>query len=124
MPELNEIDYRVLIDRLITDFPPAKRLFPVSIRLGLWILLEAAILALAVQLNRSLDFDAVVQFDNYGLGAAGFIFISVAAAWIALRNSIPGRESGAVELIMLAFGIIAAASMVRFELPTQELLSS
>src|ERR1700722_7730302 len=111
MPELNEIDYRVLIDRLITDFPPAKRLFPVSIRLGLWILIEAAILALAVQLKTTLHFEAAVKLDNHGLGATGFIFISVTAAWIALRNSIPGRESGAVELIMLAFGIIAAASM-------------
>jgi hypothetical protein len=124
MSELDEIDYGVLIDRLIQDFPPVKRLWPVGIRLLLWILLEAAILALGVLLNGSLDAVAVVHFHNYGFGAAGFILVSIAAAWMALRNSIPGRESSAAELILLAFGVIAAALMVQFEPSTQALLPS
>jgi hypothetical protein len=124
MAELSEIDYRVLIDRLIQDFRPVKRLWPVHIRLLLWILLEAAIVAVAMLLNGPSDATAVVYFHNYGIDAAGFFLVSIAAAWMALRNSIPGRETSATELILLAVGIIAAAMIVQFEPLTQTLLSS
>jgi Negative regulator of sigma F len=124
MAELSEIDYRVLIDRLIQDFRPVKRLWPVRIRLLLWILLEAAIVAVAMLLNGPSDATAVVYFHNYGMDAAGFFLVSIAAAWMALRNSIPGRETSATELILLAVGIIAAAMIVQFEPLTQTLLSS
>jgi Negative regulator of sigma F len=115
MSKLNEIDYGVLIDRSIQDFRPVKRIWPVNIRLLLWILLEAVILALSVLFNGRLDAVAAVPLHNYGFEAAGFVLISIAAAWMALRNSIPGRESRATELISLAVGVIAAALMVRFE---------
>jgi hypothetical protein len=124
MTELSEIDYRGLIDRLIQDFRPVKRLWPIRIRLLLWILLEAAIVAVAMLLNGQSDATAVVYFHNYGFDAAGFFLVSIAAAWMALRNSIPGRETSASELILLAIGIIAAASIVQFEPLTQTLLSS
>jgi hypothetical protein len=124
MAELSEIDYRVLIDRLIQDFRPVKRLWPVRIRLLLWILLEAAIVAVATLLNGQSDATTVVYFHNYGIDAAGFFLVSIAAAWMALRNSIPGRETSATELILLAVGIIAATLIVQFEPLTQTLLSS
>jgi hypothetical protein len=124
MSESGEIDYGVLIDRLIKDFPPVKRLWPIRIRLSLWILLEAALLALGVLLSRSFDPVAVVYSSDYGLGIAGFILVSFAAAWMALRNSIPGRESSTVELLLLAFGVLAAARMVQFEQSIQLLPSS
>jgi Negative regulator of sigma F len=123
MAELSEIDYRGLIDRF-QDFRPVKRLWPIRIRLLLWILLEAAIVAVAALLNGLSDATAVVYFHNYGFDAAGFFLVSIAAACIALRNSIPGRETSAAELILLAVGIIAAAMIVQFEPLTQTLLSS
>src|SRR5579862_5542074 len=107
MPELNEIDYGVLIDRLIQDFRPVKRLWPIGLRLTLWILLELAILTLSVVLNGGLL--------NYGLDAVGFFLVSVAAAWMALRNSIPGRETNLAELGMLTVGVVAAALMGQFD---------
>ena len=114
MSKADEIDYGLLIDRLIHDFRPVKRLWPVSIRLLLWILLEAAILALAVLPNSLLDFVAAAHFHNFGLSASGFIFVSIAAAWMALRNSIPGRESSDAELILLVLGGVAAVLIVQF----------
>jgi hypothetical protein len=123
MPEMSEIDYGVLIDRLIQDFRPVKRIWPVHVRLLLWILLEAAILAVAALLNGRPDL-AVIYFHNYDFGAAGFFLVSIAAAWMALRNSIPGRETSAAELILLALGIIAAALIVQFEPLAQAPLSS
>jgi len=115
MSEFNEIDYGVLIDRLIQDFPPVKRLWPIRIRLSLWILLETAILALGVLLSASLDSVAVVHSGNYGLRVAGIIVVSIAAAWMALKNSIPGRESSTAELLLLVFGVLAAVWMVQSE---------
>jgi hypothetical protein len=123
MTELHEINYRVLIDRLMQDFPPIKRLWPVSTRLLLLILLEAAILAFGVLRSGSLDLPAVVHFHNHGLGAAGFVLVSIAAAWIALRSSMPGRETSAVLMIVLAFAVIAAALMVQLEPSTRNLTS-
>jgi len=55
MPEQSEIDYGVLIDRLIEDFGPVKRLWPVSIRLVVWILIEATILGVATLFKGSAD---------------------------------------------------------------------
>ena len=82
MSEFDEINYAALIDRLIPDFPPVKRLWPIKIRLSLWILLEAMILALNLMLNGSLDTAMVMHFHNRAYGAAGFILVSIAAAWL------------------------------------------
>jgi hypothetical protein len=124
MPEQSEIDYGVLIDRLIEDFGPVKRLWPVSIRLVVWILIEATILGVATLFKGSADAAGVFYFRNYGLDAGAFLLASIAAASIALRNSIPGRETNASELILLVVGIIAAAAIVQFEPLPGTLLSS
>jgi hypothetical protein len=124
MPEMSEIDYRILIDRLIQDFQPVKRLWPVRVRLLLWILLEVAILAVVTLLNGWPGLKTIITSHNHGFDAAGFFLVSIAAAWMALRNSIPGRETSATELTMLGLGIIAASLIVQFGPLTQTLLSS
>ena len=123
MTKPEEIDYRILIDRLIEDFPAVKRVWPISTQLALFILLETAILASAILLGNSLSPLAVVDFYSYELGAAGFMLVSIAAAWMAMRNAIPGRESSAAEPILLAFGVIAAAVLVRIEPSSDRLFS-
>jgi hypothetical protein len=123
MPEMSEIDYGVLIDRLIQDFRPVKRLWRVRVRLLLWILLEVAILAVVTLLDGRPDLETIIN-SHHGFDAAGFFLVSIAAAWMALRNSIPGRETSATELTMLGLGIIAASLIVQFEPLTQTLLSS
>lgn len=114
MPELNEIDYRVLIERSIKDFRPVKRLWPVSSRLLFWIVLDVAILALTLS-NGWRDAGSIAYLHNYGFEAAGFFLVSIAAAWLALRSSIPGRETGTTELMLLIIGIIAATVIVEVE---------
>jgi Negative regulator of sigma F len=115
MAGISEIDYDVLIDRSIRDFRPVKRLWPISIRLSLWIALEAMILALGILFKERSDDAAVIYFNNYGFAAAGFLLTSVAAAWMALRNSIPGCETNTIESVLLSIGIVVAALMARFE---------
>ncbi len=124
MSELNEINYRVLIDRMIQDFRPVRRLATISVQLLLWSLLGTAILGLSALLSGQADAGAMLLLHNYGFDSAGFMLLSVAAAWMALRNSIPGREISAGELMMLAVGIIAAALLVQVEPLTHSLLSS
>jgi hypothetical protein len=126
MPEMSEIDYDygVLIDRLIQDFRPVKRLWPIRVRLLLWILVEVAILAVVILVNGRADLETIFNSHNHGFDAAGCFLVSIAAAWVALRNSIPGRETSATELTMLGLGIIAASVIVQFEPLAQTLLSS
>jgi hypothetical protein len=121
---MSEIDYRILIDRLIQDFQPVKRLWPVRVRLLLWILLEVAILAVVTLLNGWPGLKTIITSHNHGFDAAGFFLVSIAAAWMALRNSIPGRETSATELTMLGLGIILAFLIVQLEPLTQTLLLS
>jgi hypothetical protein len=120
MPELKEIDYGVLIDRLIGDFAPVKRLWPAGLRLLLWILLITAILVAGVLLNGGAEALPLIA-GGYCINVAGFFLISIAAAWIALRNSIPGRETSIAELTALAIGVVAAAMMTQSKAPAPTL---
>jgi hypothetical protein len=87
----HEIDYEALIDRAIRDFYPVKRLWAAGARLVCWILLEAAILSLAVWV-RGFDNLQTLFHDTGQLVAAGlFISASIATASLALKSAIPGR---------------------------------
>ena len=119
MSESNEIDYGVLIDRFIRDFRPVKRLWPVSIRLLLWVLLEAAILAVDLWLSGFYGSVAALHFYKYGIGALWLILVSIAAAWMALTNSIPGRKNTTAEMLLLSLGIAVAVSIVHIDVSTQ-----
>ena len=75
MAELNEIDYQGLIDRLVQDLRPVKRLWPVSVRLSLWILLQAALLLVVVLLEGRLDVFLTLIFIPIGSrGRRAFFF--------------------------------------------------
>jgi len=104
----HEIDYGALIDGSIKDFQPVKRLWSTGARLVCWMLLEAAILIVAVWLQG--DDNLRVLFHNSGqLVAAGlFISASIAAAFIALKSAIPGRELSWPQLA-IAIAVVAAA---------------
>jgi len=126
MSQGHEIDYEGLIDRSIKDFQPVKRLWPVGARLALWISMETAILALAAGFGGGID-PAELTHDSGHLLAAGlFIFASIAAAFLALRSAIPGREATWSELLLL-LAVVCATFTINFEplagtIPLRELL--
>jgi hypothetical protein len=104
----HEIDYEALIDRSIIDFQPVKRLWPASTRLVCWVLLEAAILGLAVWVVGYANVRAL-YYNSRELVAAGlFIAASIGAAFLALKSATPGREVTWPQLAMV-IAIVAAA---------------
>jgi negative regulator of sigma F NrsF-like protein len=113
----HEIDYEALIDHSIRDFQPAKRLWPAGVRLVCWILLEAAILILAVWVRGSDNLRTLFHNSGQLLAAGLFISASIATAFLALKSAIPGREVTWQQLVM-AIAIVAAA--FTFEPPAGE----
>ena len=112
MPQVHETDYHLLIDRMLPELRPVRRLWPIAIRFWLWILLVLAILGLGFLLQGS-DAAAVVYSHSYGSEVGAFLLISAIAACMALRNSIPGRETSAAELIILGLGAVEAIILAR-----------
>src|SRR5215472_11397195 len=104
----HDIDYGVLINRAIKDFKPVKRLWPVRTRLACWILLESAILLL---IGAFLGYPALASaIDKTGLmlSSAFPMLASIAAAFLALRGAVPGREVTSRQLALLVAVIIGA----------------
>lgn len=102
----HDIDYGTLINRAIKDFKPVKRLWPVRARLACWILLESATLILA---GAFLGYPALASaIDKTGLmlSSALAMLASIAAAFLALRGAVPGREVTSRELALLVAVII------------------
>jgi hypothetical protein len=103
----HEIDYRALFDRSIRDFQPARRLWPVGVRLLCWTLLEAAILAIAVSVRGPDNLRALLHNWGQLIVAGFFISSSIVAAFLALKSAIPAREL-TWQHLTIAFTILAA----------------
>src|SRR6266436_5403720 len=102
-----EIDYKALIDRSIKDFQPVKKLWPVRLRLILWVLLDIGILALVAVFRGSADLGRLIHSPQDLVGIAALFLTSIAAASIALRSAIPGREVTRSELLLLIAVVFA-----------------
>lgn len=96
-----EIDFTAMIDRSIEDFRPVKRLWPVWLRLTLWVLLGAGILGLGAGCA-SLDAFRQAQASGHLAGIATLIVAGIIAGYAALRSSIPGRETATPYLLLAA----------------------
>jgi len=96
-----------LIERLVAEARPVRRLRPPAVRLALWlaVLLVVATLALAAGVRA----DLAVRLGAHGyLGElACLTTAAVAAAWIALRRAVPGLEPGAAPALLATAGLAA-----------------
>jgi Negative regulator of sigma F len=101
MSKDHEIDYAVLIDRSIEDFQPAKKLWPISLRLVLWVVLEAAILTVYAEINGFDGPSALIRSPGTFIEIGALALASIAAALLALRSIIPAREVSHSEVAML-----------------------
>jgi Negative regulator of sigma F len=103
-----EIDYRVLIDHSIKDFQPAAKLWPLGVRLVLWIFFELSLLTLCASVNGLRGVASLIQMGGILIEAGVFILASVAAALLALRSAIPAREPARSELLLVIAGVCVA----------------
>ena len=117
-PMLPSAGTRALIRRLQADAVPVGRLWPPVVRLGLWLVLVAAVggtLGLSgfrPDLGTQLR-DPAFLFDIVLLTLAG-----VAAALIALRDAVPGRGASRFAALV-PLGLALAAAGLWGRLPLQ-----
>ncbi len=101
--------YDLLVNRVIENFVPARRIWPVRVRLALWLALECGILLLIAFGVPRPDLAAALQTPWYLLQSGLFIFAGTVAGALALRTAIPAREATRDELSVVAFAAITAA---------------
>jgi hypothetical protein len=105
--ETQKISRDALIDRLVKDLKPVRRIWPVNARLAMWLLLEAALLFLIVVFNSRPDLPDKIHNLRFLLEVTAFVAAGTLAAVLALRTAIPGREATKHEL-----GLAALVSVV------------
>ena len=114
-----EIDYEVLIDRSLKDFRSVKALWPVGVRLVLWIFLELILLMLCLMICAGGDsFDGLsrlIRSPGALIKIGAFTLASIAAAFLALRSAIPAREPSRSELVILIGGLCAVFAVTVFQ---------
>jgi negative regulator of sigma F NrsF-like protein len=110
-----EIDYKALIDHSIKDFQPAAKLWPVGVRLVLWIFFELTLLTLCASVNGLQSIASLIQSRGILIETGAFTLASVAAGLLALRSAIPAREPVRSELLLVIGGVCAAFAVAVFQ---------
>jgi hypothetical protein len=108
----DEIDYENLIERLIPDFQPVRRLWPASTRLVCWSLFEAALLLLSVAIRGYGNLPELSQDEGQLIGIGLLLLVSIGAAFLALKSAVPGREVTWPQMGILIVVVVAAFSYV------------
>jgi hypothetical protein len=115
----HEIDYETLIERLITDFRPVRRIWPASTRLACWVLFEAAVLVLTIAIRGYRSLQDLPQDYRPLIGIGLLLLASIAAAYLALKSAVPGREVTGPQMGILIVLLIAAFSYMPGGRPTE-----
>lgn len=101
--------HRLLVEALAAAIRPVRPLWPVRVRLGLWLLLEALVL-LWVATHTGNDFVRKLGHPAYALELALFAAAATLAAVLALRAAVPGRSAGPREgVLAIALALIGTA---------------
>jgi hypothetical protein len=87
----HEEHHRALVERLATGIAPVRRLWPISVRLTLWLVVEAAVL-LWVLAHTGNNFMLKLGWPTYVLEIVFFALAAALSAQLALRSAIPGRR--------------------------------
>jgi hypothetical protein len=111
----HETLHQVLVERIVADLRPVRRLWPLSLRLALWILLLIGVLFLTIGHTRRTDLAQQIYNPWYVLGVAGFALAGVIGASFALRAAVPGREPSRTELCFLLVLAVAFSLLLAHE---------
>jgi hypothetical protein len=115
--ERTQVEFEALVDRAIPKFEPAKRIWPTSVRLALWLGLEAVVLGLVALSDPRPDLLSQLGDFPYIAPLVVFTVAGTVAAALALRAAVPGREPMRSELFLLSLLIPIAVAAV-FLAPT------
>ena len=111
----HEVRHHALVEHLVAELRPVRRLWPVRVRLAIWIAIEAGVLLFVIRNSQRTDL--AQQFKNpwYLLGVGGFAVAGAIGAAFALRSAIPGREPRRIELGLLVALTAASALLLLHE---------
>jgi hypothetical protein len=111
----HEVRHHALVEHLVAELRPVRRLWPVRLRLAIWIAIEAGVLLLVLRNTQRTDL--AQQFRNpwYLFGVGGFAMSGAIGAAFALRSAIPGREPRRMDLGLLALLTVASALLFLHE---------
>jgi hypothetical protein len=104
----HETRHRALVERLVSQLRPVRRLWPVNVRLAIWIALEAAVLLFVIHQTHRTDLAQQIHNLWFLLGVGGFAVAGTLGGALALRSAIPGREPRTTEFVLLI--VLTAAS--------------
>ncbi len=131
MTEAQEITHeerhRALVERLAANLKPVRPLWPVRVRLGLWLLLQVAVLGWVASHTPN-DFTRKLESPRYLLEVVLFAATAILAAVIALRSAIPGRpvrigEFGGIVVLLLTGSGLVMTQPMRSAYPLSEFVS-
>src|SRR5262245_41400508 len=100
-PQVHQVRYNTLVDSLLANFQPVRRLWPVRARLALWLMLAGGIGAAAALLAPRPDLFTKMQSSSYLFELGAFAGASILAAGLALRSAIPGDEATGSEILLI-----------------------
>jgi hypothetical protein len=111
---IHDEHHRVLVRRLAAEVKPTRRLWPISVRLVLWMALEMGIL-MWVMTGSSSNVIGRLKEPAYTMEVLFFGFAAVILAALALRSAIPGRylstrEATIAGLLALAGTLLITAA--------------
>jgi len=115
--------YDRLIDPLIADFRPVRPLWPVKIRLGLWLVLELAIVIWAVAAGTRTNLAWKLQNWEFLAGVIGLVAAGIMAAASAFRSAIPGEEEMRPGKLMLLLALAGAGFALMLHEPAHTTVS-
>ena len=107
LPEHQAVHRRVA-DGIIADLRPVRRLWPISLRLMVWAIIEVAVLLYVVRHTHRTDLALQLTNPWYLLILAGFMLAGVIGAAFALRSAVPGRGPRAMETALIV--VVASGS--------------
>ena len=116
-PVSHEALHRELVDQIAGELRPVRRLWPIGVRLTLWLLLESLVLSWMLMHTKN-DFIAKLHQPSYLLEVVTFIVASIITAAMALRAAIPGRRVGRGELVVAVVMVISGVALL-MEQPIQ-----
>src|SRR6266481_9201472 len=110
-PVSHEARHRELVDQLASELAPVRRLWPIGVRLTLWLLLEALVLAWMLTHTKN-NFIAKMHQPSYLVEVVTFVVASIITAAMALRAAIPGRRVGRGELVVAVVMVISGVAVL------------